>query len=143
MANEWVAEFEVSSEQAGDLIAVQFPQLAPVRCESLGVGWDNIAFVVNGEFVFRFPRRTLGAKLMEAELALMPAIAPLLPLAVSASSFIGKPTEQFAWPFGGYRMIRGVTACRANLSILQRMKLVKPLVAFLKSLHRIDSDFAR
>lgn len=143
MSPEWSAEIEISSEQAAELIAEQFPRLAPVRCAPFGMGWDNVALLVNDAYVFRFPRRQLGADLNAIEFKLMPAIAPLLPLPVSAATFVGAATAKFKWSFGGYRMIPGQAACRVNLSEAQRIGLAEPLAKFLRALHGIDVDFAR
>src|SRR5438309_1033581 len=82
----WRAEFEIAPALACEIIAEQFPQLVPVSCSILGVGWDNVAMCVNEDLVFRFPRRSLGAQLIATELKLMRAIAPLLTLPVSAST---------------------------------------------------------
>src|SRR6266480_4010423 len=143
MPPQWSAELDVSPEMGAMMLADQFPQLAPVRCALLGIGWDNVALLVNDAYVFRFPRRQLGADLNETEFKLMPAIAPLIPLPVSAATFVGAPTAKFKWSFGGYRLIRGQTACRANLSEAQRIDLAKPLAKFLRTLHGIDVNFAR
>jgi aminoglycoside phosphotransferase (APT) family kinase protein len=140
---DWTGEYEVSQELAAELIAAQFPQLAPVRCQPLGTGWDNVALRVNGRFVFRFPRRTLGATLLEAELRVMPAIAPRLPLTVSCPIYKGTPSERFAWPFAGYEFIPGRTACSARLTSQQRRELAVPLSRFLRALHSVPFDFAR
>ena len=48
MTNAWDADTELSAQAAGELIAAQFPSLAPVRLELFGVGWDNAAYLVNG-----------------------------------------------------------------------------------------------
>lgn len=53
----WSAERTISCQQAIELLFEQFPQLDPVRVEEYGHGWDNTAFLVNGEYMFRFPRR--------------------------------------------------------------------------------------
>src|SRR5438046_497684 len=52
MTQPWQPERDVSPELAAQLINEQFPQLVPARLELLGIGWDNIAFVVNDEYVF-------------------------------------------------------------------------------------------
>jgi aminoglycoside phosphotransferase (APT) family kinase protein len=139
----WTAEVEVSPQLASSLIGEQFPQLAPVHVEPLGVGFDNVAFVVNERYVFRFPRRTLGATLLESELKLMPAIAQLLPLPVANPIFVGRPCEQFRWPFGGYELIRGREFCRANVPPTRRHALAVALGAFLRSLHSIPANSVR
>jgi aminoglycoside phosphotransferase (APT) family kinase protein len=143
MPQQWCAELEVTPALAAKLIAEQFPWLVPVMCAPLGIGWDNVALLVNDAYVFRFPRRQLGADLNAAEFKLMPAIAPLLPVRVSAATFVGAATAKFKWSFGGYGMIPGHTACRANLTEAQRIDLAKPLARFLRALHDIDINFAR
>jgi len=139
---QWAAELEITPEAAARLIAEQFPQLATVKCELLGVGWDNVALLVNGQFVFRFPRRKMGADLLPTELRLLPAIAPRLPLPISAPIFEGKPSENFPWPFAGYRVIPGKTACRMHLGNTERHALAPALGRFLRALHDIRPDLA-
>jgi aminoglycoside phosphotransferase (APT) family kinase protein len=143
MTPQWSAEFEVSLELAAQLMADQFPQLAPLHIEPFGVGWDNVALRVNQQYVFRFPRRTLGAQLLESELKLMPVIAPRLPLPVSVPIFIGRATERFPWSFAGYELIAGDELCRAKFTEAQRRSLAEPLGTFLRELHSIEPEFAR
>jgi aminoglycoside phosphotransferase (APT) family kinase protein len=81
--------------------------------------------------------------LLENELKLMPAIAPLLPLAVPNPIFIGRPTERFRWHFGGYELIAGRELCRADLDLSQRQDLAEPLAMFLRRLHSIPAALAR
>ncbi|HXR43271.1 MAG TPA: hypothetical protein VN759_00605, partial [Pseudolysinimonas sp.] len=54
----WAPEVEVTPELATALIESQCPALAPARLEAMGAGWDNTAYLVNGDWVFRFPRRS-------------------------------------------------------------------------------------
>jgi aminoglycoside phosphotransferase (APT) family kinase protein len=143
MAPAWTAEVVVSDSLARELIEGQFPQLAPARVELLGVGWDNTAFTVNGEYVFRFPRRQFAVQFLEAETRLMPSIAPRLPLPVPAPIFIGHATEAFPWLFAGYRMIPGRTACAARLNEKEREAAAAPLARFLAALHAISAEEAR
>jgi hypothetical protein len=67
MANIWDADISFTAGDACALIDAQFLALAPVQASLLGVGWDNAAYVINEAFVFGFPRRIAGAKLIEAE----------------------------------------------------------------------------
>lgn len=135
MTPPWTAEHDVSAAQACTLIESQFPDLAPARIEPFGVGWDNTAYQVNEVFVFRFPRRRLGAECMEAEIAVLPHIAPGLPLPIPHPEFVGHPTEYYPWSFAGYRLLAGQTACAAALDEEQRTRLAKPLAHFLACLH--------
>ena len=85
----WDAEIEVSSDLARELVTRAFPDLAPVRTELLGYGWDNAAFLVNGAYVFRFPRRAVAVELIRSEGTGLPRIAPLLPAPIPVPVFAG------------------------------------------------------
>jgi aminoglycoside phosphotransferase (APT) family kinase protein len=137
MTQPWVAENAVSAELANQLIERQFPTLAPARVEPFGVGWDNTAYLVSGEWVFRFPRRAIAVDLIRVEAAILPVIAPLLPLAIPVPCYVGEPEDRFPWPFAGYRMIAGQTACTANLDEGQRLRAALPLAHFLRALHSV------
>lgn len=110
----WSAERTISCDAAAELLESQFSELRPINAVSFGSGWDNTAFLVNGEFVFRFPRRETSVALLEKETALLPQIAPELPLPIPHPIYFGKPSAAFDWPFAGYRLIPGETACRDN-----------------------------
>jgi aminoglycoside phosphotransferase (APT) family kinase protein len=138
----WTAERSVSPELARDLIACQFPALAPVRVESPNEGWDNVAYLVNGSYIFRFPRRSIAADLIRTEAAVLPVIAPRLPLQAPVPLFVGEPEERSPWPFAGYRRIAGRTACRADLDDAQRKRAAVPLARFLRALHDIPLEEA-
>ena len=92
MGRPWDADVDVTADLASRLIDDQFPALAPARAEPLAVGWDNAAFLVHGAWVFRLPRRRLGAECMRAELTWLPHVAGHLPVPVSVSTRIGRPS---------------------------------------------------
>lgn len=108
----------------------------------LGEGWDNAAWLVGDEWVFRFPRRQIGADIIVSEFAVVPAIADRLTAPVSCPLRIGKPTSEYAWPFAGYSLIPGVELCQAAPAAFQRLKLAEELGQFLRSLHAISSEEA-
>jgi aminoglycoside phosphotransferase (APT) family kinase protein len=139
----WAAERAVGAGEARALIEGQFPDLAPARVELLGAGWDNSAFAVNGEWVFRFPRRAISVALLEAELRTLPAIAGRLPLPVPVPTRAGRPGPAFPWPFAGHRMLPGRTADRARLDAGARAGAAEPLARFLAALHAIGAAEAR
>jgi aminoglycoside phosphotransferase (APT) family kinase protein len=139
----WTAEIAVPVELARTLVESQFPRLAPVRIELLGVGWDNTAFEINGAYIFRFPRRQIAVELLAVEARLLPWIAPRLPLAVPQPEFTGEPTESYPWPFAGYRKLPGRTACAAALDDAARHRAAEPIALFLSALHSIDVEDAR
>jgi aminoglycoside phosphotransferase (APT) family kinase protein len=89
-------------------------------------GYDYEVVVVDHEWVFRFPRRPGVEETLEVEIALLPALAPTLPVAVPVFEHVSR--DPF---FVGYRVLRG-----------------EPLVdedgdgvrAFLEALHSFDSS---
>ncbi len=137
MSHAWSAELVVSSALAQSLIETQFPQLMPVKAEFIGAGFDNTAFCVNSAHIFRFPRRQFAVQFLEAETRLMPVLAPRLPLPVPKPMFVGHPTDAYPWPFAGYQMLPGRTACSTVFNDDQRAAIVRPLARFLATLHAI------
>lgn len=135
MAHPWTPEQTIEPPLALQLIQEQFPELEPKKIRLLGAGWDNTAFTLDEEFIFRFPRREIALPLLEAEWCALPKLAPRLPLPIPVPEWRGAPTSQFPWPFIGYRMISGFTACYANLSEEERASLAVSIAHFLKALH--------
>jgi aminoglycoside phosphotransferase (APT) family kinase protein len=136
----WDADSELSSEEGRRLIERQFPTLAPARLEFFGVGWDNLAFLVNERFVFRFPRRRIAAGLIEREIRVLPHLAPHLSLPIPAPLFAGKPEAAYPYAFAGYPRIPGITTCQTDLSDAERARNAAPLARFLAQLHKIPVD---
>lgn len=52
------------------------PELPVDAVEYLAEGWDSTVFTVNGELVFRFPKRADVAAQLRRELRLLPAPIP-------------------------------------------------------------------
>jgi len=107
LAKPWQPERTVTLEDVEPIIASHVPiaSLTP-----LGSGWDNSAWRVVGAedgaaWVFRFPRRAIAAPLLEREVSVMPALAPSLPLPVTAPRFSGLGPD--GWPYAGYPFIVG------------------------------------
>jgi aminoglycoside phosphotransferase (APT) family kinase protein len=134
----WLADIDVSDELAAQLIGRQFPALAPTTVTRIGAGWDNVAFTVNGAFVFRFPRRAVSAKLIETEYRVLPLIEQDLPLAISAPSLVGKPSQDYPWQFAGYRKLAGRALSALRPEAAGYTRLARTLGNFLRSLHATD-----
>lgn len=126
---DWTPERETTPEQARELLTAHFPELGPVRLEPVGVGWDNVVYRVNQEWLFRFPQRQIAVEGVEREIACLPYLADRLP-GVPRPAFTGLDR---GWPFFGYRPIPGREAC--ELPELDRSLLLEPLADFLRRLH--------
>ncbi|HZY99357.1 MAG TPA: phosphotransferase [Candidatus Baltobacteraceae bacterium] len=142
MSEPWAADVEVTVELARALIGEQFPELAPASIEPLGEGWDNAAFLVGGAYVFRFPRRSVAAPLMAREIAILPLLAPHLPLAISAPRFAGTASGAYTWPFAGYPSFRGSPLSAVELDSRAYVRVATALGAFLRALHGLDATAA-
>ena len=138
-APQWTPEIIVDAERARAMIAARFPELRAERLERLGHGWDNAAYLVDGAAVFRFPQRSVAAPLVATEIAVLPAIASKLPLAIPVPCWVGEPDEAYPWRFAGYPMLAGTPLDVARPGDVARAELARPFGAFLRALHAVDS----
>lgn len=100
-------------------------------------GWSFWTFVVDGEWVFRFPRTDDDAHLLEREFALLPTLAARLPLAIP------KYEHKGAWDgrtFGGYRRILGEPIPAA--AVRSGSPLAQDIGEFLTALHSFPTEMA-
>jgi aminoglycoside phosphotransferase (APT) family kinase protein len=137
---EWSAEVTVGVELARRLIGEQFPELELRSLRLLGEGWDTTVWLVDDRWTFRFPRRSYPVAGLENEIVHLPRIAPRLPLPIPKPTFIGQPSEAFAWPFYGAPFLPGLELPDARLDETARAALGRPLGEFLRALHAIELD---
>ncbi len=140
MGNVWDAEIDISLESALQLIQKTFPDIKAKSIEEFGVGWDNVAFLVDDTFVFRFPRRKCAIPLLQREHLALPILKEHLSASIPNPSYFSTGCEEFPYPFVGYQIIKGKTACSCNLSSSSRVKLAKDIALFLKQLHSIPIE---
>jgi len=136
----WLAEFPVSLELAGKLIMLQFPEIELKEIKQLGEGFDNTVIQINGEFVFRFPRRPIAVTLIQVENQLLPSIAGTLPLDIPEPIFFGKPSTIYPYPFTGYKMVKGHLPVEGSLA--NKVESAKRFAHFLKVLHSFPVERA-
>jgi aminoglycoside phosphotransferase (APT) family kinase protein len=134
VAPEWSADVAVDAPLVRRLIHGQFPQLALETLELVAEGWDNTVWLVDGEWAFRVPRREIAIAGVEREVAVLPTLAPLLPLPIPAPVFAGRPAEGYPWPFFGARYLPGRELAEAGDGA-DRDRLARPLARFLRALH--------
>lgn len=125
---------------AARAVESQFPDLAPVRAAFLGAGYDSDAFDVNGEWVFRFPRRDDVEAQLLLETRVLPALAGGSPVPIPRYTRIGRPSPLFPRIFAGYARLAGTPAIALedDRTILSN---VSPAVGrFLSWLHALPVD---
>jgi aminoglycoside phosphotransferase (APT) family kinase protein len=131
---QWTAEVQVDEALAGRLLAAQFPPLPQRSLALLGEGWDYAAFLVDEEWVFRFPRRAVVVPGTEREIATLPLLAPSLPVAVPTPEQVGRPSDDFPWPFYGARFLPGAEP-GPSLPDDARVAIARQLARALRALH--------
>src|SRR6478735_8032838 len=91
-------------------------------------GWDFKVVVIEDEWVVRWPRHRLAVEEIEKEVALLPALAPLLPVAVPQFEYVSREPWLVV-----YRLIRGEPLVDEDPAGVR---------TFLDALHGIDvTDF--
>ncbi len=133
---QWDPEIAVDPTLCRRLLEKQFPELADLPVRLLGSGWDNTVFAVGEEWVFRFPRKEIIAPFLETEIAVLPALAPLLPVPIPVPQHIGVPSDAFPWRFFGAPMLPGVEL--SDAPAVSRERLAPQLGALLRTLHGRD-----
>jgi aminoglycoside phosphotransferase (APT) family kinase protein len=134
---EWSAEVAVDAALVRRLLA-QFRELELRSLRLLAEGWDNSVWVVDERWAFRFPRRTIAIPGVERELEVLPQLAGLLPLPIPVPRFVGRPTDEYPWPFFGGPVLPGREVADAALSDAARRRLARPLATFLRALHSAE-----
>lgn len=136
MTPEWVAEREVTPRQAAALVTCQFPELAGAHVSRFAAGWDHTVYRVTAsgaDWTFRFPRRQIALPGFAREIAVLPRLAPRLPLPAPAAELVGRPGEGYPWPFAGARFLPGRELAHAGTA--DRTAVATSLGAFLRALH--------
>jgi len=137
----------LAENEAGELIREAFPDfdVRSVRLE--GAGWDNRAFTVNDELVFRFPQFEQVLPYLEREIQILPQLAALSPVPLPRIEFIGKRgrNQPFLRRFVGYRRLAGAALDARTWNRLSgacRERAVEQLAGFLEVLRDFPVDRA-
>jgi aminoglycoside phosphotransferase (APT) family kinase protein len=137
---EWDADVLIDEPLVRALLGEQFPELDAGSARLLGTGWDNSVWVIEERWAFRFPHRAIAIPGVERELAVLPLLAPLLPVAISEPRFVGVTSDRFPWPFFGAPLLVGEEAADAGLTDDERTTVAVELGRFLRVLHDTNVD---
>jgi aminoglycoside 2''-phosphotransferase len=111
----------------------------------LGRGTDSVAYLVDGEWVFRFPAVDNARRTLRREVALLPRLDPALPLAIPAFEHVGR-RDDGELLFVGYRVLPGVPLTPKLFAALpdrEQREALESLASFLQALHAFPVDAAR
>lgn len=136
----WTAELVVDEPLVRSLLA-QFPDLDPQSLRPFAEGWDYSIWAVDERWAFRFPRREMAVPGTRREIAVLPELAPLLPIPVPDPIFVGEPADGFPWPFFGSALLPGRELADADLEDAARVEVGRTLARFLRVLHDAEVDY--
>jgi aminoglycoside phosphotransferase (APT) family kinase protein len=133
----WTPEVHIDLARATQVLERDHPDLASLPLSVLGEGWDNLAVSVGDQWVFRFARRELAARLMNQEIRWSGELARALDVPIPVPARTGTLSPDKPFPYMGHRMLPGTTACRAGLSSLPHRALAVRLGGLLARLHSL------
>jgi aminoglycoside 2''-phosphotransferase len=118
--------------------------LAAADVEVLGAGTESTAFRVDGAWVVRFPLVPEAPASLATELALLPDLAPGLPVAVPCPEHVGERDGQLV--FSAYKALEGEPLSDAALGALSppaRARALDELTSVLDAIHRFPVERAQ
>ncbi|MDP4284887.1 MAG: aminoglycoside phosphotransferase family protein [Bacteroidota bacterium] len=111
----------------------EFPLFHITSIKKIGEGDNNKAFLINQNYIFRFPKRKEVEKTLTKEIGLLPKIRNQFNLEIPDFSFISKDMN-----FVGYKSIRGeflTPAIYYSLTNELQLQIQVALSEFLSKLH--------
>ncbi len=131
---------EISVDAARKDIEKNFPDFKVEQIEYLSQGMGSVAFLVNGELVFRFAKNDKADASIQKEIKILPLIQERVDLAVPKFEYAGKQRNKLGMV--GYKMIEGTKLEKRNLADFDGKidpKIVEQLAIFFRQLHSTDA----
>src|ERR1022692_5113746 len=133
--SQWTAEIVVTPPFAADLIREQFPDADVQQVTLLATGWDNTAFVVDGQWLFRFPHREIAVPGVQREITVLPRLAAVLPLPIPDPHFVGNRLRATPGHSSGPGCCQGANLPIPGLADSARAGAAAAVGHFLRMLH--------
>lgn len=122
-----------------EAINKEFPGFNIFSVAKIGEGWDSKAFIINGTWIFRFPKRPEVKNNLKKEVLLLPAIRKLVNLDMPLFEYISNIQI-----FVGYKKLEGSFFNHEffiSLSAVEQENIIKQIADFLLTMH--DFDFKK
>jgi aminoglycoside 2''-phosphotransferase len=116
-------------------IEADAPEVTIRSAQFIGEGWTAVAYRVNDDLVFKFPKRREEWKDLESEIAFLAHAGPLLPLPVPEHLYQVRESAGAPFGYAVYRHIPGAGVDPGALSSSSRASLARTLAKFLRALH--------
>jgi aminoglycoside phosphotransferase (APT) family kinase protein len=113
------------------LIAATFPSVGPItNMEEVVGGWDSYTYLINGTWIFQFPRPAAPPGWFAGQMRLIHRLKGRLPAPIPEPEFISAAPMCM-----GYRRIEGTSVTRG-----MKGRWPEQLGAFLRCLHAVGTD---
>jgi aminoglycoside 2''-phosphotransferase len=131
-------------EVARKALTANFESLDARKIKILGEGFDSWAFIVNDEYIFRFPKHYESSQKLEIEISLLPKLQQHIDFSIPNFEFVGRQPRN-AFSFVGYRKIVGNALerdCLYGLDKSLKNRLIADLAVFIEQLHSFPVEIA-
>jgi aminoglycoside 2''-phosphotransferase len=125
-------------------ITEKFPAWRVDTLEYMGEGWESVAYRVNNDYIFRFPKREYTGQCLELETRLLPELAPKVKVAIPNFEFVSTtPGAHFPYPFVGYKLIEGLSNEEWDDELFEAEWWRPPVIEFIHAMHSFPLERAR
>jgi aminoglycoside phosphotransferase (APT) family kinase protein len=136
----WHNSYPLDPPRVAQILAADLSDLAVERVEVLGEGWDFATFLVNGEWVFRFPKRRQTGRQLAREYKFLEAVAQPLadqPVAIPRYRYHVSTPVLAPLPYVGYALLRGDPLIDCAVDSVDPVDIGNQLGAFLQRLNAV------
>ncbi|MDP7454195.1 MAG: phosphotransferase, partial [Candidatus Peribacteraceae bacterium] len=133
-------------EQAKRELEERFPNLKITSISFLDEGLDNRVFIVNDDYIFRFPKTEKTSKFLEREVTLMPFLAKHVTTKIPSYEFVSMPSERYRTCLAGCIAFTGETLnpeCYKSLDNSDRENFLGAIAQFMREMHSVPVEDAR
>lgn len=129
----WVAEYELDSDQVDTLVS-ENTDLTVSDVKFLGAGWDFYNWLVNGSWVFRFPKRHSDIDTLVHEQRILKRL--VLSIKTPRFEFWVDRPKGFHKPFAGYAYLPGFPLLEATSDTCDLEIIGRTIGETLSELHQ-------
>jgi aminoglycoside phosphotransferase (APT) family kinase protein len=130
--NAPIAEVVIDEGLVARLVQAQHPDVVG-RLTVIGSGWDNAIYRLGDDLCVRLPRRHVAVDLILNEQRWLPILANQVGVPIPAPVRIGRPSQDYPWPWTIGPWFEGVTAAQVPPS--ERGAIASDLAQFMAKLH--------
>jgi aminoglycoside phosphotransferase (APT) family kinase protein len=131
-------EIDTDASLVRRLLAAQFPHWADLPIEPVAsTGTDHAIYRLGDDKAVRLPRIHWAVGQVDLEARWLPALAPLLPVAVPVVLGIGEPAEGYPWRWSVHTWLEGENPAAGRLADPRALAL--DVAQFVRAMRGIDS----